>query len=183
MQAEKSMANLRKIDIEPCVIDGEMSIKLNECQRLAAQMLAMGHSGKSVATELGVAPETVSRWRQEPIFNRYLNSMLVTNQEIIKQRLAGMATKALDILDETLDDPLLPTKDRYILGLKILELCRVKEIELKFPDNQLEEEIAEYEAFLHAMTSEELQTFNGIQKAARDRLHAARTTAKNNAAL
>jgi len=51
-----------------------MSNKINERQRLAAQLAASGKTGREIAAELDVAPETVSRWRSDEHFAAELNA-------------------------------------------------------------------------------------------------------------
>ena len=46
-----------------------MSTKLNKRQRIAAELIGLGHRPSAVASELGVSRETISRWRQLPTFN------------------------------------------------------------------------------------------------------------------
>ena len=46
-----------------------MSTKLNKRQRLAAELIGLGHRPSAVASDLGVSRETISRWRQLPTFN------------------------------------------------------------------------------------------------------------------
>jgi hypothetical protein len=107
--------------------ENEISINLNENQLLAVQMLAAGQSGRTVAKQLGVTPETVSRWRQNPLFNEQLNIALWEMYDITKQRLSGMATKALDAIEEAFDAETIQPKDRFTMGLKMLELCGIAE--------------------------------------------------------
>jgi hypothetical protein len=115
-------------------INNKTSTKLNKNQLLAAQMLAIGRSGKAVAKELGIAAETVSRWRQEPLFRAQLNRCLCEGQELARQRLASMITRALDAIEEAFDGRDLKSRDKFIMGFKILELCRFKEMEIKIDD-------------------------------------------------
>jgi transcriptional regulator with XRE-family HTH domain len=111
--------------------DDKISISLNKNQLLAVQMLASGGSGKAVAEKLGVTPETISRWRQEPQFKEELSNLLYKTRENVQQRLACMMTKALDAVEESFDDPTLKAKEKCMMGLKVLDLCRVKEIDIK----------------------------------------------------
>ena len=46
-----------------------MSTKLNKRQRIAAELIGLGHRPSAVASELGVSRETISRWRQVAAFN------------------------------------------------------------------------------------------------------------------
>lgn len=113
-----------------------VSTNLNKNQFLAIQLLATGKSGKSVAKELHVTEETVSRWRQEPEFKRHLNNLLIESQSVVQQRLAGMMTRVLDTIDGVLDDGSLKPKEKFVMGIKLLELCRIKEIGVKIEDTR-----------------------------------------------
>ena len=46
-----------------------MSIKLKKNQSLAAELLAHGYKSSAVAERLHIRPETISRWRQDRVFN------------------------------------------------------------------------------------------------------------------
>ena len=46
-----------------------MSTKLNKRQRIAAELIGLGHRPSAVASQLNVSRETISRWRQLPTFN------------------------------------------------------------------------------------------------------------------
>ena len=47
--------------------------KLKERQSIAVDMLAGGFTGREVAIRLGVREETISRWRNNPVFIAALN--------------------------------------------------------------------------------------------------------------
>lgn len=45
-----------------------MSTKLNKRQRIAAELIGLGHRPSAVASQLNVSRETISRWRLLPAF-------------------------------------------------------------------------------------------------------------------
>ena len=98
------------------------STNLNESQLLGARLLAAGESGKVVAEKLNVAPETISRWRKQPEFEAYLNDFLLDAHEATKNRLRGVATQALDVVETLMQDSQVPARDRLSTALKILKM-------------------------------------------------------------
>ena len=79
-----------------------MSTKLNKRQRLAAELIGLGHRPSAVASELGVSRETISRWRQLPTFNEQ-------SQKAHIDLLASLLTDRLQLIDrchEALSDAL-----------------------------------------------------------------------------
>lgn len=98
------------------------STKLNEAQERAAHLVATGLSGKAVAAELGVTPETVSRWRQEPAFQAAINSLLWDARDNVQRRMASLADKALTIVTDALDNAELPVAERLKVAFKVLDM-------------------------------------------------------------
>lgn len=52
-----------------------MEARLKPNQYKAAALLAKGIPGKEVAAQIGVTPETISRWHQNPHFQAYTNQV------------------------------------------------------------------------------------------------------------
>lgn len=69
-----------------------MSTKLNKRQRLAAELIGLGHRPSAVASELGVSRETISRWRQLPNFNEQ-------SQKAHLDLLASLLADRLQLID------------------------------------------------------------------------------------
>jgi DNA-binding CsgD family transcriptional regulator len=107
--------------------ENETSTDLNENQVLAAQLLASGQSGKTVAKKLDVTPETISRWRKNSIFKDQVRIFLLEAREIVRQRLAGLMIKSLDVIEVAFDEEDLVPRDKFTMAFKILELCRAVE--------------------------------------------------------
>ena len=79
-----------------------MSTKLNKRQRLAAELIGLGHRPSAVASELGVSRETISRWRQMPAFNEQ-------SQKAHLDLLASLLADRLRLIDrchEAIEDAL-----------------------------------------------------------------------------
>jgi transposase-like protein len=117
------------------------STKLNKNQLLAAQMLATGQSGRDVAKALNIAPETISRWRQQAEFKNYLDRFLSEASEATRQRLETLMKRAINLIEESIDEPSLSPKDRFSMGVKILELCKVE----KQQNDEKSQQIIDYE--------------------------------------
>ena len=69
-----------------------MSTQLNKRQRIAAELIGLGHRPSAVASELGVSRETISRWRQLPNFNEQ-------SQKAHLDLLASLLADRLQLLD------------------------------------------------------------------------------------
>ena len=69
-----------------------MSTKLNKRQRIAAELIGLGHRPSAVASELGVSRETISRWRQMPPFNEQ-------SQKAHLDLLASLLADRLQLID------------------------------------------------------------------------------------
>ena len=109
----------------------EKSIKIKRNQFLAVQMLATGKSGKAVAEALNVAPETISRWQQLPQFKSHLNAALWDLKRATGKRLVSLIATAVDAITSAFNDPNMSTHDKFIMGIKFLELCAKHNIEIK----------------------------------------------------
>ena len=97
-------------------------MKLTPQHHKAIECLAMGKNVKSVADELGIAAETVSRWRADFNFQAALNAMLEEARQSTKDRLRHLSGVALDTIEAVLLDEEAPHKDRVTAAFKILEL-------------------------------------------------------------
>ena len=87
-----------------------MSTKLNENQLIAVHLLASGHKSCEVAKQLSIRQETLSRWRQDPQFEKAVNdtteiilneiidthkNILILSQKIV---LESLRDESLDIM-------------------------------------------------------------------------------------
>ena len=97
-------------------------MKLTPRHNKAIELLASGATVKGVAKELGIAPETVSRWRGDFDFQAALNALLEEARQSTKDRLRHLSSVALDAIEAVLLDEEAPHKDRVTAAFKILEL-------------------------------------------------------------
>ena len=95
-----------------------MSIKLNENQLLAVQLVAQGRSGKEIAQELSVTEETISRWKKQPAFIALVNELLGQLRDTTQQKMRNLVLLALEILEKELFNE--DNKNRVNIALKVL---------------------------------------------------------------
>ena len=76
---------------------------LSDQQREGARLAAAGWRGVDIAEHLGVAQETVSRWRQKPEYIAAIEAILSAARSETVGRLTELTDKALDVIDEMLD--------------------------------------------------------------------------------
>jgi hypothetical protein len=72
-------------------------------QHNAIDLLILGHTDHTVAEQIGVARETICRWRNEnPYFMAELNRRRKDVWQTAQERLRGLVGKAIDILEKAL---------------------------------------------------------------------------------
>lgn len=98
-----------------------MSTELNENQLLAVQLVAAGMSGREIANELSVRPETVSRWKNDSEFVASVNSIIVDAQEASQAKLSQMSALALKIIEDALNDESVPINIKLHTAFKVLD--------------------------------------------------------------
>jgi len=99
-------------------------MKLTEKHHQAIVLLVTGSSSKEAAETIGVAPETLSRWRQDVYFRAELNGILLETKESVRDRLRFLCGKSLDTIESVMDAPDVPAKDKLTAAFKVLELCK-----------------------------------------------------------
>ncbi len=73
-------------------------------QHNAIDLLILGHTDHAVAEQIGVARETICRWRNEnPYFMAELNRRRKDVWQTAHRRLRGLVGKAIDILEKALN--------------------------------------------------------------------------------
>lgn len=83
-------------------------------QLRAARMLARGATGKATAAAVGVTPETISHWRQNPAFNAEIQRAVdLAKDGDPRTRADALAPRALDALASVL------TNNRADQGLRV----------------------------------------------------------------
>ena len=76
---------------------------LSDTQREGARLAAQGWRGVDIADHLGVAQETVSRWRRKPEYIAAIEGHLADSRAEVTGRMGDMVQKALDVVEELLD--------------------------------------------------------------------------------
>ena len=86
-----------------------MSTKLNKRQRIAAEMLGLGHRPSAVASKLSVSRETISRWQQDDTFLQFVQhshidllNTLLTDKLALLNTCHDVISKALSNDDESI---------------------------------------------------------------------------------
>ena len=100
---------------------------LTEAQRRAVDLLALGQRAGDVAQAVGTTLEEIAAWRQEPEFAAAMNVQLQDARESTRQRLRGLASVALDTVEQVLGDPGAPPQLRLQAALKVLDLVGAKD--------------------------------------------------------
>jgi len=73
-------------------------------QHNAIDLLILGHTDHAVAEQIGVARETICRWRNEnPYFMAELNRQRKAVWQTAHERLRGLVGKAIDIVEKALN--------------------------------------------------------------------------------
>ena len=73
-------------------------------QQQALELVVAGQTDQKVADQVGVARETVCRWRQQPEFRAALNKYQTLMQQAAADRLRALVNEALEGLADALAD-------------------------------------------------------------------------------
>ena len=95
---------------------------LSEAQSRAAQLIATGRSGRSVASELGVHPSTLSGWRQAPEFRALVNEILAEARTAASNKLLHAANMALDTILRIMTSPTSSDRDKLSAAGMVLNI-------------------------------------------------------------
>ena len=103
-----------------------MSIKLNESQKMACNLLATGMKTSEIINHLKIRPETLSRWKQTEEFI----SCLKTTQEKVLESIIETQKHILilsqDIIIQTLKNETLDDLKKAMIALRYISLMRGK---------------------------------------------------------
>jgi len=102
--------------------DSQTSDLLSEAQARAAQLIATGRSGRSVAAELGIHPSTLSGWRQCPEFRALVNAILAEAQTAAQNKLIHAANVALDTLIKIMTSATATDRDKVSAAAQVLSI-------------------------------------------------------------
>jgi len=95
---------------------------LSEAQARAAQLIATVRSGRSVASELGVHPSTLSGWRQAPQFRAQVNAILDEAKTATRNKLIHAGSLALDTLIKIMSSPTASDRDKLSAAGMVLNI-------------------------------------------------------------
>jgi len=95
---------------------------LSEVQARAAMQIALGRTGRAVATELGVNEATISGWRQTPEFRAAVNRVLADAHEATSYKLKHASTMALDTLVDIMGSETASDRDKLAACAQVLAL-------------------------------------------------------------
>ena len=95
---------------------------LSEAQARAAQLIASGRSGRSVAGELGVHPSTLSGWRQSPEFRALVNAILAEAQTATRNKLIHAGNIAIDVLIKVMSSPTSSDREKLTAAGQVLNI-------------------------------------------------------------
>lgn len=73
-------------------------MKLPAKQNLAVVLLASGKTGRAVASELSITPQTISEWKRQPEFVAELNKLQMEGVRAARTKIQQSATDAIDML-------------------------------------------------------------------------------------
>jgi transcriptional regulator with XRE-family HTH domain len=96
---------------------------LKENQLLAAQLLALGKTGREAAEVVGVTEETISRWKKTEDFELYTKELVCEAHEAASIRMQNLMEKAVLAIENAIDDQSLTPKEKFTTAAKLIEMC------------------------------------------------------------
>ena len=103
-----------------------MSIKLNESQVMACNLLATGMKTAEILNQLKIRPETLSRWKQNEEFIRQLKKTQEKILETIINTQKHILILSQDILINALNNDKLDEFKKATIALRYIGLIRGK---------------------------------------------------------
>ena len=104
----------------------KMSIKLNESQVMACNLLATGMKTTEILNQLKIRPETLSRWKQNEEFIRQLKKTQEKILETIINTQKHILILSKDILINALNNDKLDEFKKATIALRYIGLIRGK---------------------------------------------------------
>ena len=101
-----------------------MSIKLNESQKMACNLLATGMKTTKILSQLDIRPETLSRWKQNEVFLTYLQTTQEKVFESIIETQKYILILSQDVIIETLKNDTHEKNKKTMIALKYLGLIK-----------------------------------------------------------
>ena len=103
-----------------------MSIKLNESQKMACNLLATGMKTSEILKQLKIRPETLSRWKQIEEFKSCLQRTHEKVLESIIETQKHILILSQDIIIQTLKNETLDDLKKAMIALRYISLIRGK---------------------------------------------------------
>ena len=103
-----------------------MSIKLNESQKMACNLLATGMKTSEILNQLKIRPETLSRWKQNQEFITCLQKTQEKILESIIETQKHILILSQDIIIQTLKNETLDDLKKAMIALRYISLMRGK---------------------------------------------------------
>ena len=104
----------------------KMSIKLNESQVMACNLLATGMKTSDILEKLKIRPETLSRWKHNQEFITYLQKTQEKVLESIIDTQKHILILSQDIIIQTLKNETLDDLKKAMVALRYISLIRGK---------------------------------------------------------
>ena len=102
------------------------SIKLNESQKMACNLLATGIKTSEILKQLKIRPETLSRWKQIEEFKSCLQKTQEKVLESIIETQKHILILSQDIIIQTLKNETLDDLKKAMIALRYISLMRGK---------------------------------------------------------
>ena len=103
-----------------------MSIKLNENQKMACNLLATGMKTSEILNQLKIRQETLSRWKQKEDFKSCLQKTQEKVLESIIETQKHILILSQDIIIQTLKNETLDDLKKAMIALRYISLIRGK---------------------------------------------------------
>ena len=103
-----------------------MSIKLNESQKMACNLLATGMKTSEILNQLKIRPETLSRWKQNQEFITCLQKTQEKVLESIIETQKHILILSQDIIIQTLKNESLDDLKKAMVALRYVSLMKGK---------------------------------------------------------
>jgi len=104
-----------------------MSIKLNEKQLIAVNLIASGVKASIIANQLSIREETLSRWRQIDVFKGALEDATEVVLREIDATHKNLLIRSQNVINEALEDKELDLLKKANLALRYLSLIKGKD--------------------------------------------------------
>ena len=103
-----------------------MSIKLNESQKMACNLLATGMKTSEILKQLKIRPETLSRWKQIEEFKSCLQKTQEKVLESIIETQKHILILSQDIIIQALKNETLDDFKKAMIALRYINLIKGK---------------------------------------------------------